>query len=111
MTDIIADDICRFWFDEIEHSSWFKKNPAFDQDLKNRFGELLEQAKRNELDHWCDGASGYLGLIILLDQFSRNIHRESADAFAADALFYFTRYPPARTSPLYARTTHALMAR
>jgi uncharacterized protein (DUF924 family) len=85
MTNIIAEDICRFWFDEIEHSSWFKKNPAFDQDLKNRFGELLEQAKRNELDHWCDCASGYLGLIVLLDQFSRNIHRDSAEAFAADA--------------------------
>ena len=85
MTNIIADDICRFWFDEIEHSSWFKKNPAFDQDLNNRFGELLEQAKRNELDHWCDSASGYLGLIVLLDQFSRNIYRDSAEAFAADA--------------------------
>ena len=85
MTNIIADDICRFWFDEIEHSSWFKKNPAFDQELKKRFGDLLEQAKRNELDHWCDCASGYLGLIVLLDQFSRNIYRDSAEAFAADA--------------------------
>ncbi len=85
MTDIVADDICRFWFDEIEHSSWFKKNPEFDRDLENRFGALLEQAKHDELDHWCDCATGYLGLIVVLDQFSRNIHRESAEAFAADA--------------------------
>jgi len=68
MTDMVADDICRFWFDEIEHSSWFKKNPEFDQHLKDRFGVLLEQAKRDELA-----------------QFSRNIHRDSAEAFAADA--------------------------
>ncbi len=85
MTDIVADDICRFWFDEIEHSSWFKKNPVFDRDLEDRFGDLLEQAKRDELDHWCDCAIGYLGLIVLLDQFSRNIYRDSAEAFAADA--------------------------
>jgi uncharacterized protein (DUF924 family) len=80
-----AEDICRFWFDEIEHSSWFRKNPEFDRDLEDRFGALLEQAKRGELDHWCDCATGYLGLIVLLDQFSRNIHRDSAEAFAADA--------------------------
>jgi uncharacterized protein (DUF924 family) len=80
-----AEDICKFWFDEIEHSSWFKKNPEFDRDLEDRFGALLEQAKRGELDHWCDSATGYLVLIVLLDQFSRNIHRDSAEAFAADA--------------------------
>ena len=80
-----AEEICQFWFDEIDHSSWFKKNPEFDRHLEDRFGAFLEQAKRDELDHWCDCASGYLGLIILLDQFSRNIHRDSAEAFAADA--------------------------
>ena len=80
-----AEEICQFWFDEIDHSSWFKKNPEFDRHLEDRFGVFLEQAKRDELDHWCDCASGYLGLIILLDQFSRNIHRDSAEAFAADA--------------------------
>jgi len=83
MTDI-ADDICRFWFEEIEQSSWFKQSDEFDRDLQERFGELLEQAKRDELDHWCDCATGYLGLIILLDQFSRNIYRDTAEAFAAD---------------------------
>lgn len=85
MTDILADDICRFWFDEIEHSSWFKKDADFDRSLEERFGALLEAAKRDELDHWCDCATGYLGLIVLLDQFSRNIYRDSGEAFAADA--------------------------
>jgi uncharacterized protein (DUF924 family) len=85
MTDIVAEDICRFWFDEIENSSWFKKSSEFDQHLEDRFGALLQRAKRGELDHWCDCATGYLGLIVLLDQFSRNIYRDSAEAFAADA--------------------------
>lgn len=80
-----ASDICRFWFEEIEHSRWFRKDAAFDRSLAGRFGDLLAAAKRGDLDHWCDSAGGYLGLIIVLDQFSRNIHRDSPDAFAADA--------------------------
>lgn len=85
MTEVVANDVVQFWFEDIEHSSWFKKDREFDRSLENRFGALLEQAKRDELDHWCDSATGYLGLIILLDQFSRNIYRDSAEAFAADA--------------------------
>ena len=84
MTDVTADDICRFWFDEIDHGNWFKQNEEFDATLRQRFGATLAQATQGQLDHWCDSASGYLGLIIVLDQFSRNIHRGSAEAFAAD---------------------------
>ena len=80
-----AEDVVRFWFDEIEHSCWFKKDPLFDRSLEQRFGQVLAQARLDELDHWCDGATGYLGLIVVLDQFSRNIYRESPEAFAADA--------------------------
>jgi uncharacterized protein (DUF924 family) len=84
MSDIVADDICRFWFEEVEKSSWFKQSDEFDAELKEKFGELLELAKTGDLDHWCDCAEGYLGLIVVLDQFSRNIHRDSPEAFAAD---------------------------
>lgn len=84
MSEVAAADILRFWFDDIEHSRWFKKDPEFDRELEQRFGDVLEQAKRGELDYWCDGASGYLGLIIVLDQFSRNVFRDTAEAFAAD---------------------------
>jgi len=80
-----AADVVRFWFDEIEHSCWFKKDPEFDRHLEQRFGQVLAQARLGELDHWCDRATGYLGLIVVLDQFSRNIYRESPEAFAADA--------------------------
>lgn len=84
MSDVVAEDICRFWFDETDKTNWFKQDDAFDAELTEKYGVLLEQAKNGELDHWCDCATGYLGLIVVLDQFSRNIHRESAEAFAAD---------------------------
>lgn len=84
MKDIAASDILLFWFEEIEHSRWFKQDDDFDNLLRERFGGLLEAAKRDELDNWCQSATGYLGLIIVLDQFSRNIHRGTAEAFAAD---------------------------
>ena len=84
MTSLSAIDVLQFWFEDIDHSAWFKKNPEFDELCTTRFGVALESAKKNELDHWCDCAEGYLSLIVLLDQFSRNIHRDSAEAFAAD---------------------------
>ena len=83
-SDQAASEILRFWFEDIEHSCWFKKNPEFDRNLEQRFGSLLAQAKDDRLDHWCDTPGGYLALIIVLDQFSRNMHRESPTAFEAD---------------------------
>lgn len=84
MAEVTAADVLSFWFDEIDHALWFKKNTNFDSELEKRFGPTLERAKNSELDHWCDSATGYLGLIIVLDQFSRNIFRDSGEAFAAD---------------------------
>jgi uncharacterized protein (DUF924 family) len=82
--DISADDILQFWFEDIDHSCWFKKNPEFDRELERRFGDVLALAKNDQLNHWCDTPRGYLALIVVLDQFSRNIYRESARAFEAD---------------------------
>ena len=84
MNEISINDILQFWFEDIEHFRWFKKDSDFDRKLEQRFGDLLTQARNGQLDHWCDTASGSLALIILLDQFSRNIHRESSKAFEAD---------------------------
>lgn len=78
------DEILRFWFKEIDHSRWFKKDPEFDRELEQRFGTLLEQAKQDQLDHWCETPRGRLALIILLDQFSRNIYRGTPASFEAD---------------------------
>lgn len=79
------DEILQFWFEDIEHSSWFKKDPAFDQSLETRFGDTLAQAKDGQLDQWCATPRGRLALIVVLDQFSRNIYRDSGDGFGADA--------------------------
>lgn len=80
------EDIIRFWFEDIDKKSWFKKDPEFDQTLKQRFGELLSQAEKSELYSWRSSAHGRLAEIIVLDQFSRNLYRDSARAFASDPL-------------------------
>ena len=80
-----ADEILKFWFEDIEHSCWFRKDPEFDRQLEERFGDTLIQARDGQLDQWHETPQGSLALIVVLDQFSRNIHRESPTAFAADA--------------------------
>jgi uncharacterized protein (DUF924 family) len=78
------DEILQFWFDDIDQSQWFKKSPDFDRQLELRFGELVVSARNDELDDWCDTRRGYLALVVLLDQFSRNIYRGTPLSFAAD---------------------------
>ncbi len=78
--------ILAFWFDEIDHSLWFKKDADFDQRLRERFGELHAQAAQAELHAWRESAQGRLAEIIVLDQFSRNMFRNSAKAFAQDSM-------------------------
>ncbi|MCB1378783.1 MAG: DUF924 domain-containing protein [Alphaproteobacteria bacterium] len=76
-------DIVDFWYQAGEER-WFEKDPAFDGALKVRFGGVLEAARQGACDHWGETPAGALGLVILLDQVSRNIHRNSPLAFAAD---------------------------
>lgn len=78
--------ILKFWFDDIEHSLWFKKDDEFDQLLIERFGELHTKARQGELYAWRESALGRLAEIIVLDQFSRNMFRNSAKAFAQDPM-------------------------
>ena len=66
-------------------SRWFGRDAALDRSIAARFGAALEQAGRGELDGWAQTARGRLALIILLDQFSRNVFRDSGRAFAFDA--------------------------
>ncbi|WP_144155812.1 DUF924 family protein [Paraburkholderia sp. BCC1885] len=63
---------------------WFARDTAFDATLRERFGALLEAAGQGALDTWMDTPSGALALVVLLDQFSRNIHRGTARAFETD---------------------------
>ena len=78
-----------FWFADGPDSfraAWFKRDDAFDAEIRARFGALVEAARGGGLAPWRGTAEGVLGLAILLDQFPRNLHRGSAEAFAADAM-------------------------
>lgn len=79
-------DILTFWFEEIDQSKWWVKDPAFDQTIKERFYHLHNAAKSGELFEWRTTAKGRLAEIIILDQFSRNIFRDTANAFACDPI-------------------------
>ena len=66
-------------------SRWFTKDAAFDGALAVRFGTASREARLGKFDHWGETPAGALGLILLLDQVPRNIHRGSPLPFAADA--------------------------
>jgi uncharacterized protein (DUF924 family) len=77
--------VTTFW-EEAGEGRWFFKDAAFDGALKVRFGAALAEAREGAFDHWGEIPEGALGLVILLDQVSRNINRGSPLAFAADQL-------------------------
>ena len=79
-------EIINFWFTEIEPKQHWVKDPAFDAQIKERFGDILIAASKCELFSWRKTAQGRLAEIIVLDQFSRNIYRDTPQAFAQDAL-------------------------
>ena len=81
-----ANTILDFWFKEIDRKKWFSKDKLFDQYLVEHFGELHHAATMGELYSWRIDARGRLAEIIILDQFSRNIYRDNAQAFSNDAL-------------------------
>jgi len=64
---------------------WFYGGPEVDREIAARFGEILERARRSELDGWADTPRDRLALIVVLDQFSRNVFRGTPFAFAQDA--------------------------
>ncbi len=80
------DQVLRFWFEETPPKAWWTVDAAFDRTLTARFGELLSRAAACELFTWRVDARGRLAEIVVLDQFSRNIHRDTARAFAQDAM-------------------------
>lgn len=77
-------EVLTFWFEETEPKKWFFKDPAFDQLLRDRFEKLVRRALAGQLDQWAEDAEGLLALIILLDQMTRNIFRDTPMAFAGD---------------------------
>ncbi|GAB3342608.1 hypothetical protein GCM10027512_11700 [Chromohalobacter beijerinckii] len=81
-----ARQVLDFWFVEAGPKQWFNKSASFDKALTERFGALHDAACRCELYAWRQSSHGALAEILLLDQFSRNIYRDQALAFAQDPL-------------------------
>ena len=82
----MLDEILEFWLKEIDLDQWRTFDPSFDALLKKRFLALLQQASSGELFAWRGEHRGRLAEIIVLDQFSRNIHRGTPMAFAQDPM-------------------------
>jgi len=86
-----AQAVVHFWFGAPgspergkARTAWFRKDDAFDDEIRRRFAEAVEIALAGGLGEWCTNAEGSLARILLLDQFTRNIFRGSARAFAGD---------------------------
>jgi uncharacterized protein (DUF924 family) len=78
--------ILHFWFEELIAKQHFIKDAALDATIRTRFGDTLEAAARCELFAWRATPQGRLAEILVLDQFSRNVYRDTPRAFAQDAL-------------------------
>ncbi len=86
--------ILEFWFGHVEETIapsphrariWFADDPLIDEEMRERFTDDLEKACRGEYDSWKESARGQLGLILLLDQFTRHIYRDTPEAYKQDA--------------------------
>jgi uncharacterized protein (DUF924 family) len=85
--------VLSFWFGELDgytdldankQRMWWNGGPDIDDIIRTRFGAAVEAALQGQLDHWRDTARGSLALVILLDQFTRNLGRGTPEAFAGD---------------------------
>jgi uncharacterized protein (DUF924 family) len=85
MSAMTPANVLEFWFGQ-DRKRWFEKDPAFDEEIRARFLPLYDKALQGQLAAWTRDACGCLALVILLDQFPRNMFRSSARAFAADPL-------------------------
>jgi len=89
--DNLAAEILTFWFGSTDLAKplekrqvWFRSTPQFDQEIKDRFTETHKRASEGDLDYLKGTPGEYLSLIIVLDQFPRNIYRGTPKAFASD---------------------------
>jgi uncharacterized protein (DUF924 family) len=88
-TDPLVDEILAFWFGPVPHAPrdvWFRKNSSFDAEIAARFGDAVESALRGSFRAWKSSPHGSLANVLLLDQFTRNMFRDTARAFAGDTL-------------------------
>lgn len=82
----MQQQVLDFWFNQLEAKDWFVTNQEVDDAIRDQFGDLLKQASQAELFTWRVTPEGRLAEIIVLDQFSRNIYRNTPLAFSQDPL-------------------------
>jgi len=82
--EIDAQAVLNFWFNDTTPNQWFTKDPAFDALVRHHFLDLTRRAIAGELDPWSESPQHGLALLLLLDQFPRQLWRDSAMAFAGD---------------------------
>jgi uncharacterized protein (DUF924 family) len=121
------DGIHQYWFGELDeagmaardrHSLWFTASPETDEECRQRFDALVARAIGGELDDWADCDPGLIALVLLLDQFTRNIHRGTPAAFSGDgralvlaqhaiATGHYRRFPAIHQVFLYMPLEHS----
>tara|TARA_B100000965_G_scaffold296469_1_gene254694 strand:- start:1705 stop:2259 length:555 start_codon:yes stop_codon:yes gene_type:complete len=82
--NLMINNILNFWFFECTEKDWFKKDLKFDQLIQKKFLKSVKDALQNKLNLWENSSDGCLALILLLDQFTRNIYREDPKSFSGD---------------------------
>lgn len=81
----MQEQVLEFWFQVLPPEQWWAKDPELDSLIEYKFANLHIQAEQGELYTWRSEPKGALAEIIILDQFSRNIYRDTPRAFASDA--------------------------
>ena len=82
-----ADEILKYWFKDdgsADFDKWFMNSKAYDNEITEKFGELLKEAEKGNGFGWLVNKNSFVAYIILMDQFSRHIYRDTADAFKND---------------------------
>lgn len=79
-------EVIEFWFETCSPEQWFTKDPAFDEQVRSRFLDTYQRVVSGETKGWRDTPEGRLAEIIVLDQFARNMFRDTPQAFEHDSL-------------------------
>lgn len=82
----MLNEVLSFWFEESGPTQWWKKDEVFDRTIETRFGALHSRAALGECASWRTSPQGRLAEVIVLDQFSRNLYRDTPEAFAYDGM-------------------------
>ena len=82
---VSPESILSFWFEQTRPVQWFRQDAHFDYTIQSRFGDAVEAALTGNLQHWSNAPTSALALVLLLDQFPRNIWRNTGRAFSGDA--------------------------